>query len=459
MLSLLIRKELLDHLLSLRFAMACIICPAVVLSGVVVLTRDYKEALLDYNSNIVMHRNQLEEYDNPFSLVDDGNKVDKPLNPMKVFFRGVDEEHTATVRISAIAEPEFQSHYEKNPVAMLFPIMDLAFVAGVIMSLLAIAFSYDAIAGEKEMGTLKVTLSYSVPRDMILLGKWIGGYLSLIIPFILSILLALMVLLLFPEIDLRGEDWSSLLLALVGVLIYLSTIYTLGLFVSSRTEQASTSIMVLLLIWVVMVLVLPNLSPHIANLGSPVSSMHSVETEKAKIQGEEERKFMDDWRAWIQPAQENNTPMSEMVAKFQDMQTEMRVRIAAERTKINDQFRKEMGAQIRLTRLLAKLSPTALFTIAVCDLSGTGVQEQEHFRDLLKRYSSQWVTYAYDKFDPAIFQGEAELDASDHPVFVYAPLTFNDRIGETFIDILILIGWNLVFFMGAYLSFMRYDVK
>jgi len=103
MLALLIRKELLDHLLSLRFAMACIICPVVVLSGVVVLTRDYREARLDYNSNTVMHRNQLDEYDNPFNLVDDGVKVDKPLNPLKIFFRGVDEEHTATVRISAIA--------------------------------------------------------------------------------------------------------------------------------------------------------------------------------------------------------------------------------------------------------------------------------------------------------------------------------------------------------------------
>lgn len=459
MLLLLIRKELLDHLLSLRFAMACIICPVVVLSGVVVLTHDYREARLDYNSNTVMHRNQLDAYDNPFNLVDDGIKVDKPLNPLKIFFRGVDEEHTATVRISAITEPEFQSDYEKNPVAMLFPIMDLAFVGGVIMSLLAIAFSYDAIAGEKEMGTLKVVLSYSAPRDLILLGKWIGGYLSLIIPFILSILLGLVVLLLFPEVDLRGDDWISLGLGLVGVLVYLSAIYSLGLFVSSRTEQASTSIMVLLLIWVVMVLVFPNLAPHIANLGSPTASMHSVEAEKNRVQSEEERKFIDEWQAWIQAAQQNKTPFPEIVTKFQDMQTGMRVRVAEERTKINDQFRQSMGVQVGLTRLLAKLSPTAIFTIAVCDLSGTGVQEQESFRAQLKRYSSQWVTYAYQKFDPAIFQGEAKLDVSDHPVFKYEPLTFDDRIRETFLDILVLVVWNLVFFMGAYLSFMRYDVK
>lgn len=459
MLFLLIRKELLDQLLSLRFTMACIICPLVILSGVFVLTRNYKEALLDYNSNTVIHRNELEEYDDPFDLTNTGINVDKPLNPMKVFFSGVEEEHTSTVRISAVAEPEFQSDYEKNPVSLLFPIMDLAFVGGIIMSLLAIAFSYDAISGEKELGTLKVVMSYSVPRDLVLLSKWIGGYLTLIAPFLLSLLLGLVVLLLFPEVDLTGDDWLSLLLALMGILVYLSTIYSLGIFISCRTDQASTSIMVLLLVWVVMVLVFPNLSPYIAKLGSPVPSMQSIEAEKTGMLEEEQRNFQEEWRPWIESAQENNTPFPEIVTKYQTLQAEMRIRVAAERAKINDQFRHAMSAQVGLARQLAKLSPAAIFTIAVCDLSGTGVQEQEHFRSLLKRYAAQWVTYSYSKFDPAIFQGEKQLDTSDHPRFVYESLNFSERINETFTDLLILVVWNLIFFMGAYLSFMRYDVK
>ena len=61
MLALLIRKELLDHLLSLRFAMACIICPVVILSSVFVLARDYRDASQDYHTSRVMHGDQLEE--------------------------------------------------------------------------------------------------------------------------------------------------------------------------------------------------------------------------------------------------------------------------------------------------------------------------------------------------------------------------------------------------------------
>jgi hypothetical protein len=81
---LLIRKELLDQLLSLRFAMACIICLVIMLSSTYVLTKDYKEALSDYNTNVVMHKNEIEESQN---FAGDGIKIDKPLNPMQIFWR------------------------------------------------------------------------------------------------------------------------------------------------------------------------------------------------------------------------------------------------------------------------------------------------------------------------------------------------------------------------------------
>ena len=152
----LIQKELLDQLLSLRFTMACIICPVVILSSIFVLTRDYKDATQDYNTNLIMHGDQLDEVRLPHQLTEEGIMLDKPLNPMKVFFSGVEEEHTVSVRVNGMAAPEFQYNFDKNPVSLLFPIMDLTFVAGIIMSLMAIAFSYDAISGEKELGTLKI---------------------------------------------------------------------------------------------------------------------------------------------------------------------------------------------------------------------------------------------------------------------------------------------------------------
>lgn len=459
MLALLIRKELLDQIRSLRFSMACIICPVVILSSVFVLARDYRDAAMDYHTNLVMHGNQLEQVRFPHLLTQNGYLVDTPLNPMKVFFSGVDVEHTATVRVSGVSAPEVQSDLELNPVALMFPVMDLTFVAAIIMSLLAIAFSYDAFSGERESGTLKVLMSYSVPRDLLLLSKWIGGYLALIAPFLLAVLLGLSVSLLFPDLDLSSQDWSSLLLALVGVLVYLSAVYALGLLVSARTAQASTSITVLLLVWVLMVLVYPNLAPYVAGLLEPAPSMQSIEAEKRRLQDEEQGRFIQGFTTWVQAAEKRGAPVSEILAKYKEMESGMTERVRAGHGALDERFRTEMDEQIQLGRRIAMVSPAALFTVTVCDLAGTGVQEKGHFRAVLGRYADQWLTWAYGKFNPDIYEGKAKLDVTDRPVFRYAPQGLGERLGESAPDMLVLLVWNLVFLLLAHLALMRYDVR
>ena len=459
MLAHLIRKELLDHLLSLRFAMACIICPVVVLSSVFVLTRDYRDASLDFRTNRLMHADQLDAIRFPHMLTSQGMMVDKPLNPMRVFYSGVDERHTASVRVSAVAAPEVQASYENNPVSLLFPIMDLTFVAGIIMSLMAIAFSYDAFSGERDLGTLKVVMSYSVPRDLLLLSKWIGGCLALMAPFLLAVVLGLLVTMMFPEIDLRGDDWLALGLTLVGTLVYLSTIYALGLFVSARTAQPSTSITVLLLVWVVMVLMYPNLAPHLAGLVEPTPSMQSVEAEKAGLQEEEQGKFIREWMAYIQPAQQEGRPVSEMLAKYKELEGAMAERVTEGRTKIESDFQREMDEQIALTRTLTKVSPASLYTVAVCDFAGTGVQEKDNFRETLQRHATRYTEWAYSKFDPRIYEGEAQLDTDDYPRYDYTSLSLDDRLAATSMDMLVLALWNVVFLFLAWVSVTRYDVR
>ena len=73
--------------------------------------------------------------------------------------------------------------------------IDWAFVMGLIVSFVAILFTYDAVCGEREDGTLRLMLSGSVPRDGVLLGKFIGAFLSVSAPIVLGAILSL-----------RGED-------------------------------------------------------------------------------------------------------------------------------------------------------------------------------------------------------------------------------------------------------------
>ena len=190
-----VRKELLDQLRSLRFAIACAVCLLVMLLSSVVLTRDYGEALSTYNMNRVMHRNELEQR-TQIRSVNEGMTVDRPLNLMNTMVRGLSQELTESVKIQPGNRLDFPETWEGNPVLPLFPAVDFVFIVGVIVSLLALAFGYDAVSGEAESGVIKLLLSYSVPRDTVLLGKWIGGYLALVAPFTVSFLLSMLLLLL-----------------------------------------------------------------------------------------------------------------------------------------------------------------------------------------------------------------------------------------------------------------------
>ena len=59
------------------------------------------------------------------------------------------------------------------------------------MSLLALLFAYDAIAGDWETGTLRLVLSHPVGRGSVLLAKYLAAMVCLLLPVLMSLLLAL----------------------------------------------------------------------------------------------------------------------------------------------------------------------------------------------------------------------------------------------------------------------------
>ena len=456
----LIRKELLEQLLSLRFAMACIICLVITLSSALVLTRDYSEALDDYQTNVVMHDNELEESGNVWGQ---GIVVDRPPNVLQIFVRGIERDLTSSTRFTSQQEPQFESNYEGNPVTFLFPPIDMVFFIGVVMSLLAIAFSYDAVSGESEAGTLKVLMSYSVPRDLVLLAKWLGGYLALTAPFLLSVLGALLVVVLFPSVNLRTDDWLALVGLTVAGLMYLSAVYSLGVFVSARTHLASTSITVLLMVWVLMVLVVPNVSPYIAAQVNPLPDFTQIDKEKREREtdlgeafGQVEEEYAeahsdiprwgDDgrWGTWWNKA----------------FQRHMLQVIDAQKS-IDGTFANELGEQVALAQQVSRLSPFSSFAYAAAELSGGGLQGRARFMDSLLEYRRQFTIYVTDLWCEAWRQQKQNerRDVSGRPRFTLEAVPTGARVAESLIDVLILGVWSVVFFMGAYLSFLRYDVK
>jgi len=98
---------------------------------------------------------------------------------------------------------------------------------------LAMCSCTNAVCGEKEQGTLRLALTYPLPR-LGVAAKWVGGVLSLCVPCA-GTLGAWIYLSFTPTFEITIDHAMRFLLIFVVSVIYLSTSFTLGLLVSCLT--------------------------------------------------------------------------------------------------------------------------------------------------------------------------------------------------------------------------------
>ncbi|HQH45555.1 MAG TPA: ABC transporter permease subunit, partial [Candidatus Aminicenantes bacterium] len=258
----LILKEIRNHLLSFRFLAVFILLLVIVPATVMILTNDTVRKQDEFSRRRADIENYLGQYAHFNRLGGIIAPSPQPL-PLQALVLG----------LSAV--PQLDT-FDNDPLPVLFPLIDLTFILGILMSLAALIFSYDAISGEKEDGTLKLMLANGVPRARVILAKIIGGAVTLWVPFLIALAAGLVVLLLHPRIAWGAADWGALGLILAGGFVYLLLFFGLGLLVSSRHASSASSILTCLFLWVVFVLVVPNLSPYVASLIRPAPSIIEV---------------------------------------------------------------------------------------------------------------------------------------------------------------------------------------
>ena len=269
-----VRKEILGHVLSFRFVVTLALLLVVVPVTTFVLTNDTLRRVSDES----LRRAELETYMRTyahFNRIGGVLQAAMPPIPFHALVRGL----SADVNLA---------EFDNDPLPVMFPLVDLVFVVTVLMSLAALIFAYDAVSGEKEDGTLKLMLANALPRPVVILAKIAGGGLSLLVPFLMSLTVGLLVVLVHPGVGWGGTDWAALGLITLGAVLYIMLFYALGVFVSARHHASSASIMTSLLVWVLAVLVVPNLSPYVASFFAPTPSRIQIEREAQRL-GDTER--------------------------------------------------------------------------------------------------------------------------------------------------------------------------
>ena len=149
----LIRRELLANLMTFRFLVAMIVTLSLVVANTVVLIADYERRLISYNTAVKQH-SQKGSRPGTYSYMEGQILVDRPPNPLSIFNAGLDRRLGNSINVEHTLVPtlwDTHSHSADNPFLNLFSSVDLVLIFQVILSLLALLFAHDAIAGEREL--------------------------------------------------------------------------------------------------------------------------------------------------------------------------------------------------------------------------------------------------------------------------------------------------------------------
>lgn len=475
MLKNIIKKEILNNIFSSRFLVTFLLLVIIVFATSVILTNDFVRKQDEFSIREMERENYLRDYAH-FNRI--GNIIN-PSQPPLAFYsliRGI----SLDVNIE---------EFDNDPLPVMFPLIDLTFIVTLLLSLIALLFSYDSICGEKEEGTLKLMLSNSVSRAKILLGKTIGGTLTLLIPFTFSLGLSLVVILLNPRVSWKGSDWGALGLIFFAAVLYVTLFYCLGILISSHHKLGSSSIMTALFIWVLFILVIPSLTPYVASFFAKTPSKITIDREVSRIYDTERdalgRKLAQERTAEVRKKYPNYEPImnreerQKRIANDPEFKTAYEEVSKAEREAWNEanriqgvkgnlileDQRQKVERQMKLSIYLSMSSPLSSFTYLATDLSATGMRSSKHFARLSGQYWQMIGNYQKAKtaslraIDPTVDVSNSPVDVSDMPRFQYTDEPLLDRIEGVLPFLAALLIFNILFFSAAFISFIHYDVR
>lgn len=457
MLKPLIQKELLNNLYNQRYVMTLLLL--VVLIGVSIwsLEKTHRTMLAHHAEATVGYRDEALSSRLAWQWMASGVTREKKPGDLALVAKGLDTDMTRSLSFAGWNPVEVGAAQLISPLFRLFRTPDYVYLINIIGSLLALLFVYDAVCGEKEEGTLRLMLTSPVPRDHILLAKWLAGLLSLCVPLALASLGAAAYLYVAPSFEATAEQLVRLFLIFVVSLLYLSTFFTLGLLVSCMTRTAGTALMVCLFLWILLVLALPNMMPMIARGLRPVPAPGKLAIEKS-------HKSREVWE-WAEGA------LRSKIHDPSEYHDTVRRLVAREMEGLDRFRRNRIQEQVQVAQNLARISPSSCYLFAAYDLAKTGVGSFRRFQRYTYLYREQF-NQQKDRLQESFRQraresgtgwwGMQEFTADDMnsmPRFRPLEITLGQSIRDVLFDVAALLTFNVVFFLASYVAFLRYDAK
>ena len=476
MLMTLIQKEIMHHILSVRFVALLLMCLLLVPLTLSINYRRYSQNLVDYQESI--KREQTEAKENPPNASDPNTEVSKLFlkpTPLSVFASGLEDALPTYLGMTRNGVRQGSASVSQASVAYVLGNLDFLFIVGTVFSLLALLFTFDAVAGEREAGTLRINLSNALPRDVFLWSKLIGGYIVFVVPFLVSFLLGLLFIT-WQGFPLGEFEIALPVLGLTVIsLLYIAVFFAIGVVISTYLDNAKTALIVAFTFWVFAVLIAPRGAFVVAKLVAPTRTEQAVYMEKTalrnnltkdrdeKIWKKMTEVFSGSEGVFIRSDDERMDKLKKPINE------EFRLAFQDQADKIDRDYQREKARQEQVGETLSRIAPTASLTYIAINLTQTGKLKRDRYFQTGERYYSQLDdTYFSEVSDDAMGQimqiaarmndsSESETDKIPPPPTLTEP-SLSDTLRRSAVDVFLLGFFAIAFTAIAFLKFFRSDI-
>ena len=483
----LVLKELKSILLSPKFTATFAVCSLLLLLSTYLGIREYQSVARQYAAANELVQQEMREARQWMTV---NNRVYRQPNPLQIFSSGIQNDIGRYSGISAWQPVKLvHSAYSDDPIFAVFRFIDVAFIIQVVLTLLAILFTYDAINGERETGTLQLTFSNAVSRVEFVTAKFVGTWLGLVVPLTVPFALCLVLLIAF-SIPITGLQWVQLGVFFGVSLLFVTFFVAYGLLISTLTRRSNVSFLFSLVSWVAFVLIIPRAGVMLAGQIVKVPTVAETESHQDAYSknrwNDHMREMTKMWKEREESMKgltqdQRKAKMSENEWTWAEEMDNLRKKVLADidenARKLQEDVRNKRIEQERLAFNISRVSPVAAYQLAVMNLAETDISLKTRYEDGLNGYRTTFNQFKDRKqkesgnagglritFDSnaglKIDTGrEVALDLTEMPQFKPASLAMGDLLGLLPIDIAILAMLTVLAFGGALMAFLRYDVR
>ena len=462
MIKVMLFKEILGTINSLRFMLTLILTVTVFTASAFLFIKKYDQRIVDFQELELKRNENLQDNARHLNKLarNDQSLIRKP-KITELIASGDEKNLPNSVQFDAFSIDDYANMNRMNYKLNSFLDMDWIFIVGLIFSFLALVLTFDRISGEKESGTLRLQCANSISRLKIISAKYLSYMIILGLVLLIGLVMNLIIVSITLKIVSSPGFILQLLITFVLFMIYLSLFLLIGLFISSQVQKSATSLALSLLLWTLIVILIPAggsmIAPKIKKIPSSYEHNQLRRAAQTEIWDNAPKGAGGYWGTPEYPYMKERCELINTLDANRDEYRYIR---------FND-----LLSQVKTAQNLTRLSPYSLLNYTGVAIAGTGLNAfvdfyervriyRLTFRDFIEQKDKEdKESYHYiNSWHPEGFSSKP-VEIQQIPKFNEPGYSIGVAMGQAKLDIILLILFNLIGFVLAFGAFVRYDVR